>query len=153
MGQVVPKDHIAMVYEQSKHPNADTILQGLLGRMCGYQAKGAHRGVDIYVSPMAEDLIRKYSRAWQEGIMDELSTITRAMNLGGVKRKNGGAIVQDKDGNKHIKTVPIKFSFSMIERDNGDSVTKFRSITSNDLKNLFEDHPELIEDNPDIEVS
>ena len=25
------------------------------------------------------------------------------MNLGGVKRKNGGAIVQDKDGNKHIK--------------------------------------------------
>ena len=49
------------------------ILQGLLGRMCGYQAKGAHRGVDIYVSPMAEDLIRKYSRAWQEGIMDEYS--------------------------------------------------------------------------------
>ena len=151
MGQVVPKMYISMVYEQSTHPNADTILQGLLGRMCGYQANGAHTDVDIYVSSMAEDLIRKYSRAWSEDAMDELSTVTKAMNLGGVKRKNGGVIVQDKNGNKHIKTVPIKFSFSMIERDNGDSVTKFRSITSNDLKNLFEDHPELIEDNPDKE--
>ena len=149
MGQVVPKEHIAMVYEQSKHPNADTILQGLLGRMCGYKQNGAHTDVDIYVSTMAEDLIRKYSRAWSEGVMDELSTITRAMNLGGVKRKNGGAIIQDKEGIKHIKTIPIKFSISMIERDNGGSIPTFRSITSNDLKNLFEDHPELIEDNPD----
>ena len=151
MGQVVPKMHIAMVYEQSAHPNADTILQGLLGRMCGYRSNGAHTDVEIYVSQAAEELIRKYSMAWKEGGMDELSTVTRAMNLGGVKRKNGGVIVQDKNGNKHIKTVPIKFPFSMIERDNGDSVTKFRSITSNDLKNLFEDHPELIEDNPDKE--
>ena len=151
MGQVVPKQYIAMVYEQSKHPNADTILQGLLGRMCGYRGNGAHTDVEIYVSAMAEGLVRKYSHAWQEGVMDELSTVTKAMNLGGVKRKNGGMIVQDKDGNKHIKTVPIKFSFSMIERDNGESVPKFRSITSNDIKNLFEDHPELIEDNPDKE--
>ena len=151
MGQVVPKQYIAMVYEQSKHPNADTILQGLLGRMCGYRGNGAHTDVEIYVSAMAEGLVRKYSHAWQEGVMDELSTVTKAMNLGGVRRKNGGMIVQDKDGNKHIKTVPIKFSFSMIERDNGGSVPKFRSITSNDIKNLFEDHPELIEDNPDKE--
>ena len=151
MGQVVPKQYIAMVYEQSKHPNADTILQGLLGRMCGYRGNGAHTDVEIYISAMAEGLVRKYSHAWQEGVMDELSTVTKAMNLGGVRRKNGGMIVQDKDGNKHIKTVPIKFSFSMIERDNGGSVPKFRSITSNDIKNLFEDHPELIEDNPDKE--
>ena len=55
MGQVVPKMHIAMVYEQSKHPNADTVLQGYLGRMCGYRIKGAHTDVDIYVSAMAEE--------------------------------------------------------------------------------------------------
>ena len=151
MGKVVPKMHIAMVYEQSNHPNADTILQGLLGRMCGYRSKGAHTDVEIYVSQTAEELIYKYSKAWQEGGMDELSTVTRAMNLGGVKRRNGGVIVQDKDGIKHIKTVPIKFSFSMIERDNGESFQNFRKITSNDIKNLFEDHPELIEDNPDKE--
>lgn len=149
MGQVVPKQHIAMVYEQSKNPNADTILQGLLGRMCGYRSNGAHTDVEIYVSQTAEELILKYSRAWSEGVMDELSTVTRAMNLGGVKRKNGGRIVKDKNGVEHIKTVPIKFPFSMLEKDNGKSVPKFRSITSNDIKNLFDDHPELIQDNPD----
>ena len=46
MGQVVPKQYIAMVYEQSKHPNADTILQGLLGRM-GYKQVGAHTEVEM----------------------------------------------------------------------------------------------------------
>ena len=116
MGQVVPKMHIAMVYEQSAHPNADTILQGLLGRMCGYRANGAHTDVDIYVSAMAEELIRKYSRAWQEGAMDELSTVTRAMNLGGVKRKNGGIVKEDGFGNQWIMTVPVKFSFKDLDK-------------------------------------
>ena len=146
MGQVVPKEHIAMVYEQSKHPNADTILQGLLGRMCGYRTNGAHTGVDIYVSSMAEDLIRKYSRAWQEGIMDELSTITRAMNLGGVKRKNGGVIKEDGFGNQWIMIVPIKFSFEDLD----EGGVSFRKITPEHLHVLLKTNkPELLADNPD----
>tara|TARA_A100001015_G_C15013124_1_gene724163 strand:+ start:374 stop:2482 length:2109 start_codon:yes stop_codon:yes gene_type:complete len=148
MGQVVPKGHIAMVYEQSKNPNADTILQGLLGRMCGYNQNGAHTGVDIYVSQMAEELIHKYSKAWREGAMDELSTVTKAMNLGGVKRKNGGIIKEDGFGNQWIMTVPVKFKFKDLERDFGGK-TKFRQITPLDLINLFEDKPDLISSNPD----
>ena len=54
--------------------------------------------VEIYVSQTAEEPVRKYSKAWEEGVMDELSTVTRAMNLGGVKRKNGGALVTDGFG-------------------------------------------------------
>lgn len=148
MGQVVPKQYIAMVYEQSKNPNADTILQGLLGRMCGYRQTGAHTNVDIYVSQMAEELVWKYSRAWQEGAMDELSTVTKAMNLGGVKRKNGGVIKEDGFGNRWIMTVPVKFDFKDLERDFGGK-TKFRQISPIDLINLFEDKPELISSNPD----
>ncbi len=34
-GKVVPKEHISCVWEGSKAANTDTILQGLLGRMCG----------------------------------------------------------------------------------------------------------------------
>ena len=64
MGQVVSKRFIAMVYEQSVNPNADTILQGLVGRMCGYQVNGSHLDVDIYVSLKAEEIVRKYGRAW-----------------------------------------------------------------------------------------
>ena len=152
MGQVVPKRFIAMVYEQSVNPNADTILQGLVGRMCGYQSTGSHVSVDIYVSPKAEEHVRKYGEAWMNTgpcQMDILSTVTKAMNLGGVKRKNGGQIVEDKDGVKHIKTVPIKFPISLIERSFGEKKPKFKGITSNDLYNIFDDHPELIENNPD----
>lgn len=146
MGQVVPKMHIAMVYEQSKHPNADTILQGLLGRMCGYRIKGAHTEVDIYVSAMAEELIRKYSKAWQEGAMDELSTVTKAMNLGGVKRKNGGIIKDDGFGNQWIMTVPVKFHFKDLDEEG----VSFRKITPQHLSVLLKTNkPELIANNPD----
>lgn len=149
MGQVVPKQHIAMVYEQSKNPNADTILQGLLGRMCGYRSNGAHTDVEIYVSQTAEELIQKYSRAWSEGVMDELSTVTRAMNLGGVKRKNGGMIVQDKDGIQHIATVPISFPISFIDKDFGDNTPSLNHISATDILDMFDVHPEVIEGNHD----
>jgi len=145
MGQVVPKRFIAMVYEQSANPNADTILQGLVGRMCGYVAAGSHTDVDIYVSPKAEELICKYGRAWSEGNMDTLSEVTKAMNLGGVKRKNGGQIVQDKDGVKHIKTVPIKFQIEDLD----EGGVRFTKITPEHLRSLFREYPELIESNPD----
>jgi hypothetical protein len=146
MGQVVPKMNIAMVYEQSTHPNADTILQGLVGRMCGYQANGAHTDVDIYVSSMAEELIRKYSRAWSEDAMDELSTVTKAMNLGGVKRKNGGIIKEDGFGNQWIMTVPVKFSFKDLDEEG----VVFRKITPQHLYvHLKTNKPELLADNPD----
>ena len=48
MGKQVPKDHIAFVIESSNKPNADTILQGLLGRMCGYGQKNTN--VKIYMN-------------------------------------------------------------------------------------------------------
>jgi len=149
MGQVVPKNFIAMVYEQSLRPNADTILQGLVGRMCGYNLGGAHTDVDIYVSPFAEELIRKYSSAWQEENMEILTTVTKAMNLGGVKRKNGGVVKKDGFGNEWIMTVPVKFEFKDLET--GFSKLKFKRISPIDLINLFEDKPELLAENPDKE--
>lgn len=146
MGQVVPKTYVAMVYEQSANPNADTILQGLLGRMCGYRGNGAHTDVDIYVSPTAEELICKYSNAWKGGRMDELSTVTRAMNLGGVKRKNGGIIKEDGYGNQWIMTVPVKFSFEDLDEEG----VAFRKITPEHLLVLLQrNKPELLDDNPD----
>lgn len=151
MGQVVPKGHIGMVYEQSKSPNADTILQGLLGRMCGYSSQGAHTNVDIFVSKEAESLVKKYDEAWSNDNMDCLAEVTKAMNLGGVKRRNGGMIVVDKEGVKHIKTVPVKFNLRQIERDFGEMDVGVRKLLPNDILNLFEDYPELIASNPDKE--
>ena len=36
MGKNIKKDHLLFVFETSKNPASDTILQGLLGRVCGY---------------------------------------------------------------------------------------------------------------------
>jgi len=36
-GKVVPKEHIGFVWETSDTPNTDVLIQGLWGRMCGYQ--------------------------------------------------------------------------------------------------------------------
>ena len=45
MGKVVPKEHIAFVFETSLNSKTDTLLQGLLGRMCGYHSYN----IDIYI--------------------------------------------------------------------------------------------------------
>lgn len=48
-GKVVPKRHIGFVWENAAAPGTDTILQSLLGRMCGYDHGGNYP--HIYISP------------------------------------------------------------------------------------------------------
>ena len=57
MGQVLDKTHIGMVYEQSENPNTDTILQGLLGRMCGYDKP---QDIEIYISKLKQEKNETY---------------------------------------------------------------------------------------------
>jgi hypothetical protein len=53
MGKRIPKTHISFVMETSKNANTDVLLQGLLGRMCGY-----HTNVDIKIY-VGENLFKK----------------------------------------------------------------------------------------------
>ena len=46
MGKVVPKEHIAFVMETASASKTDTLLQGLLGRVCGY---GIDSDIYIYI--------------------------------------------------------------------------------------------------------
>lgn len=48
-GKRVPKKHIGMTWDTSVSSNTDVILQGLVGRMCGY------RGREVYHVPMDRD--------------------------------------------------------------------------------------------------
>lgn len=49
LGQVVPKQFVSFVFESSKGVSGtDTVLQSLLGRMCGYGPFNPH-GIDIYI--------------------------------------------------------------------------------------------------------
>lgn len=46
-GKVVPKEHIGFVWESAISSKTDTIVQGLVGRMCGYH----DRDIPLYVPP------------------------------------------------------------------------------------------------------
>lgn len=148
MGQVLEKEFIGMVYESSENANVDTLLQGLLGRMCGYHQ---NIDIDIYISKKWKEEIIKYIRYVDENEEpDYILQIAPAMNVKPMRsNKHYGDIVQDKDGNLWIKIVPIKFKLHQIkfdgERQNVDNVKV------NDLENLFDDYPELIDRNQDKE--
>lgn len=67
MGKVVPKDHIAMVFEEKTRKNTrliDTGLQGLLGRMCGYSKTSKGFNIDVYLEPMVISNVIKYSNSY-----------------------------------------------------------------------------------------
>lgn len=145
MGQVLDKTHIGMVYEQAQNPNTDTILQGLLGRMCGYYDTPIP---DIFLSSKTKTAVTKYAEAWDQTKMEELLKIRKAMNLKGSNKIMINGISTDKDGNHWQPAVPIKFKISQIDKDFGGQES-YKNIDNNDLVNLFEDHPELISNNLD----
>jgi len=147
MGQVLDKKYIGMAYEQTKKPNTDTILQSLLGRMCGYYDTLVP---DIYVSPKTESSVRVYASAWDQNEIEKFCEVNKAMNLkGGSNKLRMNGKCPDKDGNIWQMTVPIKFNISQIEKNFGDNTPSYKDIENTDLINLFEDHRDLISSNPD----
>jgi hypothetical protein len=48
MGKNLQKSHVLFVFETAKNSNTDTVLQGLLGRVCGY-ADGSER-IDVWLN-------------------------------------------------------------------------------------------------------
>jgi hypothetical protein len=82
MGKVVPKHHIGFVFESAVGSNADTILQGLLGRMCGYDY-GGNNDFEIYIPEIMFDKKNGFNQL--ERYINFFKNIdmipTRAMNL------------------------------------------------------------------------
>jgi hypothetical protein len=111
MGQVIDKRHLGMVYESSSDPNADTLLQGLVGRVCGYDTT---TDIDVYVSRSSEEHIADYSKAWSVGDIELLSKITKAMNLSSGGRKMT-LKAKDKNGLEIMPIHPILIPGGLLE--------------------------------------
>jgi hypothetical protein len=62
MGKNIKKSHLLFVFETSKAPASDTILQGLLGRVCGY----GYNDVVVYLSAKVVNSgeLESYVRLW-----------------------------------------------------------------------------------------
>jgi len=111
MGQVIDKRHLGMVYESSSDPNADTLLQGLVGRVCGYDTT---TDIDVYVSRSSEEHIADYSKAWSDGDTELLGKISKAMNLSSGGRKMT-LKAKDKDGLEIMPIHPIRIPGELLD--------------------------------------
>ena len=79
MGKRLDKSHISFAMEMSKSSSSDVVLQGLLGRMCGYNA---NLNTVIYINEriLARGDLEKYVRMMDFG---EDVIVSKARNLAG----------------------------------------------------------------------
>jgi hypothetical protein len=80
MGKVLPKEHIAVVFEEPTKNNtrqSDTGLQGLLGRVCGH-VKDTSVDIHVYVEPSMIERAHEYVESYTSA---EGPCCDRAMNL------------------------------------------------------------------------
>jgi hypothetical protein len=144
MGQVVPKQHIGLVYESSESPKTDTILQALPGRMCGYDTNGQFTG-DIYLSKSTQKEVTDYIKSWDnpDGNPDDSLMCHKAMNLSLRENvKSDKIFILDKDGGVWEKLVPMKIFNKDFELDHGARRPTIQEINVHMLDNLLETKPD-----------
>jgi hypothetical protein len=89
MGKNINKDHLLFVFETSKNPATDTILQGLLGRVCGY---GNSETIVFLSSKVVNGgEIERYIELWENPYVSIIPR--KANNLTEKKVKNTKPIV------------------------------------------------------------
>ena len=138
MGQVIDKRHLGMVYESSSDPNADTLLQGLVGRVCGYDTT---TDIDVYVSRSSEEHIADYSKAWSDGDTELLGKISKAMNLSSGGRKMT-LKAKDKNGLEIMPIHPIRIPGELLDIRSRNDLWQVHQCLS--------ENPELIKCQEDV---
>jgi hypothetical protein len=116
MGKNLEKKHLLFVFETSKQSNTDTVLQSLLGRVCGY-SEGSDR-VIVYLSNkiVQSGEIERYIEMWDKEGVKKMPT--RANNL------------TDKKVKSHVPIIPVKINLPTGVSRNEYAIKSF-------LKNVF----------------
>lgn len=128
MGKRINKTHIAFVMETSKNSNTDVLLQGLLGRMCGYHT---NEDIKIYVG---EKLLKKKG--------GDMSEVERYITL--METHRGDEDEEDEE----IKIMPRKASNlgALKNTSENDWFTALPIVISPTI-NLEKDDPDYVCDN------
>ena len=83
--QLEHKERIVLVVDTSKTPKTDTVIQGSIGRMCGYPKSGAHTNFRYIVNTKTVDPLLKELDVYVSGMsqlgLPKLARITNGMNL------------------------------------------------------------------------
>ena len=105
-GKVVPKEHIGFVWEDATSSKTDTLVQGLLGRMCGYYDPGQY--VPKIFLPLS--VIEEH-----EGCVMPQSELARAIDMRMLPREFTHACAQrltKTPSRPEVQMIPIKFKLS-----------------------------------------
>jgi hypothetical protein len=124
MGKNIKKDHLLFVFETSKNPASDTILQGLLGRVCGY----GHNDVMVYLTAKVVNSheLDRYVQLWEnEGVQ--------------IMPRKANNLRKGKNMSEDTPIIPIA-----IKRDRTISTTNDEACVKRDVLDAFKNHPERI---------
>ena len=122
MGANLPKTHIKAVIDTTANSACDTVLQGLLGRACGYWEPGPE--FRVYLSQSTRTSVEKYARGFSQAAdprAPERMLDGRAMNVTAGHKKagmsfttdTGVAYLQSGDCKAYRSFPPIKIEKSL----------------------------------------
>ena len=123
MGQQVCKEHVGFCYEAHEVGNTDTILQGLVGRMCSFCPGDMVDKIRIYVHEANFDSgeIQRYAKfidALAKGKLVLSTMPQKAMNVEIVKR--GSRAAARTNSGVFIPTTPLHIPASILADDDDD---------------------------------
>ena len=102
MGQVLKKNHISFVMETAKNSKTDVVLQGLLGRMCGYDSNESIR-ICLSTKIMDSGELETYVSMFEE---EDVKFIpSKAKNLKISEKEIFAEPIQDILISRHHRTV------------------------------------------------
>jgi hypothetical protein len=127
MGKNLKKSHILFVMETAKTSNTDTVLQGLLGRVCGYSTGSDKIYVYLHEKIINSGEINRYIE-----LTDNLEE-NREINILPIKAKN---IAKKQPFYKNKTIIPIK-----IKRNRDISVTTNEKDIKNDAFDAVFNNP------------
>ena len=157
-GKRVPKQHVSLAWEMSKHANTDTIIQSLLGRLSGYDVP--ERRPLIFLPPALLDPQDKsvvplcdlerylYSNDIQElerrGLLNTVSEENRSTIVHMIPRYAShiipGNVVKKPHSTNRSPCVPIRFTIPSELLLTTDVEIKLHALT------MMQEHPEWIRD-------
>lgn len=146
-GKTINKKYIGFVWENSKSPHTDTVLQGLPGRVCGYH----NYNIDIYISKkllvkrlygntiMSEidRYINSHRSMNNENNLNNISTIpTLAKNIS--KNQPSKVYSKTKIATSAIKIIKEELDFEKINNENSIKKCVINLLKENDYKRIRE---------------
>jgi hypothetical protein len=130
MGKRVEKAHIGFVFESSESPNTDTVLQGLLGRMCSFDNVD-HIRIYLHNRVMESGELEKYLQFIDSLQKDILPSFMPTL---GMNMKRGDARLH-KTRNNTFSTCPVYVPAKYITVSKGNPLEACLSAVFNDIDN------------------